>query len=355
MMKNMQRRHKRILAAMIGGSLICGGGAFAAEEGKSVYLLGSTASMAGMTPPPGWYFSSLTYVYNAGATGGAAISRTLGQAGSELPVFGVLQTSVSLKLRAQVALNALSLLYVAPQKLLGGHFGVGIIAPVGYQNVDVNMTAQSNLMLPNGTNLLAGRSLRLNGSTFAMGDPLALAFIGWNSGHLHWKLTGMVNVPVGSYDKANLVNMGFNRWAADITGSMTYLNPQSGLEVSGATGVTFNGENPATRYKTGTEFHFEGAVMQHFSKAFAAGIVGYHYQQITGDSGAGALLGSFKGRVSAIGPNLTYNFQVGGVPVLTSLRFMHEFNVRNRLAGNVGLFSLTIPLGGGGAHGHGPS
>ncbi len=340
---------------MLSSTLICSSATFAAEEGKSVYLLGSTASMAGMTPPPGWYFSSLTYVYNAGATGGGAISRTLGQAGGEFPPFGVLQTSVNMKLRAQVAINAFSLLYVAPEKLLGGNFGVGVVAPVGYQNVDVNMTALTNLVLPNGNPLLAGRTLRVNDNTFAFGDPMAMAFIGWNSGHLHWKLTGMVNVPVGSYAKANLVNMGFNRWAGDITGSMTYLNPQSGLEVSGAAGITINGQNPDTRYKTGTEFHFEGAVMQHFSKAFALGVVGYHYQQITGDSGAGAVLGPFKGRVSAIGPNLTYNFQVGSVPFLTSLRFMHEFNAKNRLAGNAGIFTLTIPLGGGGASGHGPS
>jgi hypothetical protein len=93
--------------------------------------------------------------------------------------------------------------------------------------------------------------------------------------------------------------------------------------------------------------------MQHFSKAFAVGIAGYHYQQISGDSGAGAVLGPFKGRVSALGPNLTYNFMVDGVPVLTSLKFMREFNVEKRLTGNVGMFTLTVPLGGG-AKGHGP-
>jgi hypothetical protein len=217
------------------------------------------------------------------------------------------------------------------------------------------MTALTNLTLPDGTTLQNGRTFSISDNTFAFGDPLALAFIGWNSGFFHWKLTGMVNVPVGSYAKANLVNMGFNRWAADVTGSMTYLNTENGFELSLAPGITFNGENPATNYRSGTEFHVEGAAMKHLTKTFALGVAGYHYQQISGDSGSGAVLGSFKGRVSALGPNLTYNFQVGKTPVLTSVRFLHEFNVKNRLAGNVGLFTLTIPLGGAGAQGHGPS
>jgi hypothetical protein len=346
---------KCILSGLVSAPLLCNGAAFAAEEGKSVYLLGAAASMAGMTPPPGAYFSSLTYLFDGRASGDAALSRTLGQAGDQLPPFGVLRTDASLKLRAKVALNVFSLMYVAPETILGGHFGVGVLAPVGYQTVDVNMTALTNLTLPDGTTLQNGRTFSISDNTFAFGDPLALAFIGWNSGFFHWKLTGMVNVPVGSYAKANLVNMGFNRWAADVTGSMTYLNTENGFELSLAPGITFNGENPATNYKSGTEFHVEGAAMKHLTKTFALGVAGYHYQQISGDSGSGAVLGSFKGRVSALGPNLTYNFQVGKTPVLTSVRFLHEFNVKNRLAGNVGLFTLTIPLGGAGAQGHGPS
>ncbi|MDB5593828.1 MAG: uncharacterized protein JWM36_789 [Hyphomicrobiales bacterium] len=66
------------------------------------------------------------------------------------------------------------------------------------------------------------------------------------------------------------------------------------------------------------------------------------------------MLGSFKGRISAIGPNLTYNFQVGKVPVLTSVRFLHEFDAKNRLAGNVEVFTLTIQLSGAAAQAQGP-
>jgi hypothetical protein len=69
-----------------------------------------------------------------------------------------------------------------------------------------------------------------------------------------------------------------------------------------AAGFTFNWENPDTDYTTGTEFHIEWALVQHLSKTLAVGIAGYHHQQVTGDSGAGATLGDFKGRVTALGP-----------------------------------------------------
>jgi hypothetical protein len=332
------------------GALLSAERVYAAEQAKSVYLLGVTASMAGMTPPPGTYVSSFTYLYSGDATGAAALSRTLPLAGTVLPSFATLQTNADVSVKANVALDVFSVLWVAPQKVLEGNFGFGVLLPVGYQEVDVNLNALTALTFPNGTVLQRGRNFGISDSTFAVGDPLATAFIGWSSGNLHWKLTGLLNVPIGAYDRSNLVNMGFNRWAADLTGSATWLDPKSGFEVSLAAGFTFNSENPDTNYKTGTEFHLEGAVMKHFSKAFAVGVAGYHYQQITGDSGSGALLGAFKGEVSAIGPNLTYNFQVGGVPVLTSVRWLHEFNAKNRLEGDAGFVTVTVPLGGAPAH-----
>lgn len=345
----MKRVGKASCKAVLLGALLCSGGAYAAEDGKSVYLLGVTASMAGMTPPPGFYASSFTYLYTATAGGDAALTWTLGRPSVSPTLFASLRVDASVRAKANVALDVASLLWVAPEKVLGGHVGFGVLAPFGYQAVDVDITAIKTLDFPGGP-LTSGNRRRISDQTFAMGDPLLTAFIGWNSGNFHWKLSTLVNIPIGSYAKTNLVSMGFNRWAADVTGSLTWLDPSTGIELSVAPGVTFNGENPATNYKTGTEFHIEAAAMQHFSKAFAIGVAGYHYRQLTGDSGAGAVLGAFKGEVSAIGPNLTYNFQIGKVPVFTSVRWMHEFKAKNRMAGDAAFLTVMVPLGGGAPH-----
>ena len=120
---------------------------------------------------------------------------------------------------------------------------------------------------------------------------------------------------------------------------MTYLDAKRGHEVSLTAGFTFNGENPATDYKTGTEFHVEWALMQHVSKTFAFGIAGYHYQQITGDSGAGARIGGFEGRATGLGPDITYTFMCGTTPISTELKYLREFGVENRLTGDGGFGS----------------
>jgi hypothetical protein len=139
-------------------------------------------------------------------------------------------------------------------------------------------------------------------------------------------------------------NLGFNRWALDITPAVTWFDAKSGAEISAAAGFTYNCENPDSDYKTGTEFHVEFALMQHFSKQFAAGLVGYHFQQVTGDSGAGAALGSFEGRVTALGPDISYTLICGKIPVSTELKFFHEFDVENRAEGNAGMFMVSMPL-----------
>jgi hypothetical protein len=65
---------------------------------------------------------------------------------------------------------------------------------------------------------------------------------------------------------------------------VTWLDPKSGIEVSGSAGLTLNLDNPANDYQTGTEGHLEFALMRHIGKDFSFGVAGYHYQQVTGDS-----------------------------------------------------------------------
>ena len=120
------------------------------------------------------------------------------------------------------------------------------------------------------------------------------------------------------------------------------------MELSSAVGFTFNGENPDTDYRTGTEFHVEWALVEHFSKTFALGFSGYHYDQITGDSGSGATLGDFEGRVTAVGPVMLYGFNLGRIPVSTQWSYFHEFDVANRAEGDVGMLTVSVPLSGSG-------
>lgn len=321
----------------IGISLAATPAADAAENATGIYLLGSKSAMAGYTPPPGVYVLDINYYYTGDARGSAAVGRALQNVGAI-----TLEADVALVGDAYV--NALVGTWIAPEKVWGGNVGLGIMVPAGWKKADIALDTLTTITLPGGTIIGPGSHFDIDDSTTNLGDPLVSALIGWHSGNWHWNLTALLNIPIGPYDDDSSSNISFNRWALDTTAAITWLNAAKGHEVSVAAGFTFNGENPATDYRTGTEFHIEAALIQHVSKTCTIGLAGYHYQQVTGDSGPGAVIGDFKGRVTALGPVLTYSFKLGKLPVSTEWKYFHEFDTKNRVEGDGGFLNVSIPL-----------
>lgn len=288
----------------------------AAEGAAGFYLLGSKGSMAGYVPPPGTYVQSDHYYYSGDA--GADIQLPLG-------------ANLAAGVEADAYYGITTALWVTPEKVAGGNLGLSASLVTGWK--DVTATA-----------VLGPFSRSLSDDETNFGDPVLSAMLGWHSAKWHSNIYTMVNVPIGQYEQGKLANIGFNRWAVDTGAAVTYLDPALGHEASISVGFTYNFENPDTDYKSGTEFHVEAALVQHFSKQLAIGVVGYHYQQISADSGAGARLGDFEGRATGIGPIITYAFECGKIPVNTSFRYFKEFDVENRLEGDAGLFTVVVPL-----------
>jgi hypothetical protein len=311
----------------------------AAENATGWYALGTKASMAGFIPPPGTYFIDVNYYYSGDASGSAAV-------GVALRDIGDLTLEADVTVDGKVYYNMPSVLWVAPGKVLGGNVGLGAIVPFGWKDVGVDLDVLATLTLPPpvGSTLQAGRRFHFDDSSTEFGDPVLNALIGWHEGNWHWNVGMLVNVPIGPWSNNSISNLSFNHWGLDTTAAVTWLDPKIGFEISVAPGFTFNWENPDTDYKTGTEFHVEWALLQHFSKKFAVGVAGFHYRQVTGDSGAGARLGDFKGRVTSLGPVVTYTFSLGKIPVSTQWAWMHDFDVENRLEGDAGILTVSMPL-----------
>lgn len=228
---------------------------------------------------------------------------------------------------------------------MGGNVGFGLMVPAGWKKSDISLDTLTTITLPGQTVVGPGSHFEIEDSTTNFGDPLLSAIIGWHHGNWHWNLTGLLNVPIGPYDRNSSSNISFHHWGLDTSAAVTWLDVGKGREVSVAAGFTFNWENPATDYRTGTEFHVEWALIQHLSKSCSIGLAGYHYQQVTGDGGAGAVLGDFKGRVTALGPVLTYSFNLGALPVSTEWKYFREFDAKNRVEGDGGFLNISIPLG----------
>ncbi len=280
----------------------------AAEYGLSMHQQGLILPLAGYTPPPGVYFLDTFWLYQG---------------------TGYLGTSkVTYNFRANIFIFA----WFTDINLFGGELGFANTSGYGSNTT----TAEA----PTGPFTHATQQQ----SVAAFGDTEFSAILGWHAGEQHWNLTVSGFVPTGDYSPVRIAQTGLNRPALDIKGAYTFLSLQSGLEATGALGLTVNGVNTATNYQSGAELHFEWALMQHLSSGFALGAGGYFYQQITGDSGSGDLVGPFRGRVAAVGPIISYKLKAGAQQVDFSARWFHEFAAQNRVTGDTIYATMAFPL-----------
>jgi hypothetical protein len=282
----------------------------AVEFGFSQYFLGLTIPMSGYVPPPGVYFSNSFLLFQAKET-----------------IYPPQQPP--LKVNYNVVSNLAAASYYLDTDLFGATLGFVALVPfVGSSN----SFSSSSTFRTNNVELAS------------IGDTDYTAVLGWHAGDHNWSISFTGFAPTGNYVANRLVQTGLNRPALDIKGAYTFLSLQTGIEVSGALGMTFNARNTATNYQSGTELHFEWALNQHFPFGVAAGVGGYFDQQVTNDYGSGDAYGSFKGRVAAVGPLLSYAFKVDGQEVDLSSRWFHEFAEKNRYRGDVIYATLAFRL-----------
>lgn len=322
--KSVRNLHRRGLPAALSIALAAAATPAAASEGgASLYLLGSGGPGAAVLPPvEGVFFDNTFYFYDASA-----------EASREFVIGG----NVVLGLDATIAADFATVLWVPSTDVLGGTFAVGATLPVGVPDV----TASAVLTGPLGGTVGVSRQ----DSAFVIGDPIVTAELGWGlGGDSHLALSTMVNVPIGMYREDQLANLAFHRWAVDTSLAGTWHDPKLGWDISLKAGVTFNGTNDYTDYKTGTEAHFEASIERMFSPRFSAGLQGYRFVQLSGDSGTGAVLGPNKGRVTGVGVTAAYNFPIGKMPATLRGRVLEEFDAVRRLEGTSVMLSLTVPL-----------
>ena len=218
--------------------------------------------------------------------------------------------------------------YVFAARVLGGQAAISVTGLYGHSPASLAATLSGTL---NGSSF--SRSDSISDSVTGFGDLYPQFSLRWNAG-VHNFMTYMTgDVPVGAYDSTRLANLGIGHGAVDGGVGYTYFNPKTGHEFSVVTGLTGNFENPTTHYQNGLDFHVDWGASQFLSKQLHVGLVGYDYEQVTGDSGPGARLGSFKSRVNAIGPQIGYLFPVGDMQGYLNLKGYKEFAAENRTEG----------------------
>lgn len=322
-MRNRRAPPRRFagLAALAAGVLLSAP-AWATEGGASFYLLGSGGPQAAVLPPlKGVYFANTFFYYD----GASRLDKPL-----------IYNGNILANVKGTIAADFPTVLVAPWQSVLGGNFVAGLAIPFGHVSVDGNVV----LTGPLGNQI----GLSRGDDAFVVGDPVLSVAQGWTRGVVHFDIANLLNVPIGDYREGKAANLAFHRWADDLSFAVTRLDPKDGWDLSAKTGFTFNGENPATDYRTGTEWHLEAAVEKQITPAWALGVQAYQFSQVSGDSGSGAKLGPFEGRVTGVGGEAAYSFTVGKTPVTLRLHGTSEFNASNRLQGHSIWFDLSLPL-----------
>lgn len=265
----------------------------ATEGGGSSYLPGFYGDfMMAVMPDKGTFLSNFFVAYQD----------TSGQTGTLIEMPGIL--------------------HVTGQKLLGGHYIVGL-----YPGVTATQD-HSN-----------GNNMQRVGLSDAYLMPIVLNWQWQNVSALFYE--GIV-APTGFYEKGAL-NTGRNLWTFDHVLSLSWTLPAEN-ELSMTLGYMNNLENPTTDYQSGDEFHFDYTLGRYLQPGLALGVAGSHYRQTTADQAPSNIRAIEQSEASSIGPVILFTPHVVDREISISLKWLHEFNVQGRAAQDYLVWRLFMPF-----------
>jgi len=324
-----RRSTAAILRALVAAPLLLGLAtappALAGEGAGSHYMPGAAGDFAmALIGPPGFYVRSDLVYFE-----GNIKSVTLGD-------------RIYSSANQDVWVNSVKLIYLAGGGFFGGRLGGVVTIPIV---LDAQMSGEA-------VSPLQGAQ---SGNKAGVADIAMSGLLNWAFGNSHASAGLTAYVPVGAYDKNRIINLGRNYASFDPVGTFTWLHPQRGHEVSLTTGFLFNTTNGATDYSSGTEWHLDFMLSQHFSKRFALGLEGAVLQGVSDDSGplldrANAILpkiglqplGGFRAQYFGLGPAMLVTAPVFGRDVNLIGKYLFDVDHKNRFNSDYLMFSAAV-------------
>lgn len=300
------------------------------EEGAGgQYIVGAYSSIVDITPnTPGFAIGSDFYFY----TGSAGGNRTL-------PFGGLLAAN----LNANVYFLDVSLAYTFRPTILGAHYTAAIAIPYVWMDVEAKSAITPRLF----SRIIGTRSKTVRDTANGISDLALVPFaLNWTFGDFQINPQLVIFAPTGDYSVGQLANPGKNHWMFDTVLGLSYLSHKTGTEFTVFGGFGIATENPDTHYRNGDIFHVEATLQQYFpltkETLIGVGANGFFYQQVTGDSGSGAALGSFEGTDIGIGPVVTLIHKTSNYAFSAQAKWLPELQTQNRLTGKSFWFSVGM-------------
>jgi hypothetical protein len=278
--------------------------ASALEDGTSGYPRGYRDLAAGLLPTaPGLYLRDDLYFYRGSFeedVPGSAIDADL-----------------------DLAANVVRATIVTGWQPFGTHHAIGLSWLQTATDLDASFAS------PAGT-------MQAHEREFGVGDlALTPLLLGQDWGNWHGNAGVTAWIPVGSYDADRFVNAGRNYWSAGPQIALSWIEPTSGWDVSLAAVYMFNFENDATGYDSGDVVHANFYAGKQVAPWLKLGLAAYALQQVTDDSGSGAMLGDFRAQVFGLGPALRFSLDAGDAPLTLLVKYYREFGAENTFEGDL--------------------
>jgi hypothetical protein len=293
--------------------------AFAVEGALGRPISGATIMpYAGVVPPLPGFAVGVGETYYDGSIRGS----------STVPVGQNLTLGIDLK----ASFTPITALYIWDTGTTNWNFASAFSLPIAWLEADANIA-------------VGPRTGHVKDSTFGLFD---LAFVPVSASyHLspteHLALNFTIWAPSGEYDPNRLANLSMNTWTFIPGVAYTKLFPKADIELSGSWAMTFDTENNATGYQNGILSDLELIAVKRFKCGAGVGVIGSWIDQITNDEGSTAdALNGFRGRAFGIGPALTYSTHVGKSHLDFNARWVHEFENKNYVEGNMFMLNATL-------------
>jgi hypothetical protein len=236
-----------------------------------------------------------------------------------------MQQNDTVSLHAELGLIA----NVSRATIVTGWRPLGLTQAFGISWVQTGSTLDARFVTPGGT-------LRPDEQTVGVGDlAVTPVLLGWDEGNWHGNAGLAIWIPIGSYQADRFINPGRNYWSFGSHVALSWLDAQSGWDVSVAALYVTNLENPATDYDSGDVLHVNAYAGKRVAPWLTLGVAGYTLQQVTGDSGSGATLGDFRARVYGLGPAFRFGIDVGDAELPLLLKYYREFGAENTFEGDL--------------------
>lgn len=272
----------------------------------------------GIIPPDPGFMVGLGEIYYAGDIGAAR----------PIPLHGNLAANVD----ATLSFTPLTLMYIWDSPSDRWDFASGASLALAYVDVEASVTAGA---------VTGQRSEDKFGLYDLAVTPIIASYHFSKTDHLSLGLT--VWAPTGEYEEGALANLSTNNWTFIPAVAYTKIFPASNIEFTAQWALEIYTENEATDYQNGVLSDLEFTAIKRFGNGFGIGIVGSWMEQVSDDDGPTAdALDGFSGRAFGLGPIITYATKFGESDFSLNARWIHEFENKNLLEGDLGMLSMTL-------------